>query len=525
MRNWIKFSFLTILLNVSAIAQTFVQGPALIQKNTTAATAAGTTELTSASQTFQIFTGATTQNVDLPDATSIPVGRSFWIVNESSGVVTVRNFGNSTLTTVSANTTAIVYLRAAGSSNGTWSINNTSLPQDLSTGATPTFAGANLQTGTTTLGTIAGSIDGGSATSFEIPNGAAPTTSVFGQIAADNNAWAASRGALQIYDGTANTYAVGALASDTPSSGQVPTWQTGGTITWETPSSSTATLIGPIVQTFTASATYNRTYVFIITEPTTPPLTNATYTNNGVTFTVARDYIAASGVLYARGNNVPASSGVLTKTGGTGDASVTFSSYRAPLYALAECVGPGGGGGGATGGAAQSAAGGPGGGGSYSNKLISGVALGVTETVTVGTGGTAGAAAGGNGGNGSAASAFGAHCTADPGFGGNGDPSPGTAGALTSLGGAGGSSGTGDVVIPGGYGDASFRILNTVSISGTGGQAPNGGGGGRGVSGNATGTDGLIPGGGASGGTSNQAVNRGGGVGARGQVGLTEFFE
>lgn len=68
---------------------------------------------------------------------------------------------------------------------------------------------------------------------IKLPNGAAPTTDTFGQIAADNNAWASGRGALQIYDGTANTYAVAVLASDTPGNGQVPKWNTGGTITWE----------------------------------------------------------------------------------------------------------------------------------------------------------------------------------------------------------------------------------------------------------------------------------------------------
>lgn len=66
-----------------------------------------------------------------------------------------------------------------------------------------------------------------------IPNGIAPTTDTFGQLAADNNAWASSRGALQFFDGTANTYGVGVLASDTPGNGQVPKWNTGGTITWE----------------------------------------------------------------------------------------------------------------------------------------------------------------------------------------------------------------------------------------------------------------------------------------------------
>lgn len=71
--------------------------------------------------------------------------------------------------------------------------------------------------------------------SMNIPNAAAPTTDAFGELAGDNNAWAASRGAPQWFDGTANVYLIGALASDTPGNGEVPTWNTGGTITWETP--------------------------------------------------------------------------------------------------------------------------------------------------------------------------------------------------------------------------------------------------------------------------------------------------
>lgn len=72
------------------------------------------------------------------------------------------------------------------------------------------------------------------ASSFQLPNGAAPTTDAFGEIAGDNNAWAAGRGTVQLFDGTANAYVVAALASDVPSNGQVPTWNTGGTVTWET---------------------------------------------------------------------------------------------------------------------------------------------------------------------------------------------------------------------------------------------------------------------------------------------------
>lgn len=81
---------------------------------------------------------------------------------------------------------------------------------------------------------LADALDLGGETSFEIPNSASPSVTVFGQMAGDNDFWAASRGALIWYDGTAATALVGVLASDTPSNGQVPVWNTGGTVTWET---------------------------------------------------------------------------------------------------------------------------------------------------------------------------------------------------------------------------------------------------------------------------------------------------
>ena len=80
----------------------------------------------------------------------------------------------------------------------------------------------------------------GTSTSFEVPNSATPTTDAFGEIAADNDAWGASRGALQTFDGTASTFVVATLATDTPTNTQVPTWNTGGTITWETPATAPA---------------------------------------------------------------------------------------------------------------------------------------------------------------------------------------------------------------------------------------------------------------------------------------------
>ncbi|MEK7610616.1 MAG: hypothetical protein AAB468_02595, partial [Patescibacteria group bacterium] len=68
---------------------------------------------------------------------------------------------------------------------------------------------------------------------INIVNGASVTTDIFAELGADNNAWATGHGALQFYDGTASTFLVGALTSDAPSNGQVPKWNTDGTITWE----------------------------------------------------------------------------------------------------------------------------------------------------------------------------------------------------------------------------------------------------------------------------------------------------
>lgn len=67
-----------------------------------------------------------------------------------------------------------------------------------------------------------------------------------GAMMQKSNAWATGRGTLMFNDQTADVKVVAALASDTPSNGQVPTWNTGGTITWETPSAGSGTT-NPIV--------------------------------------------------------------------------------------------------------------------------------------------------------------------------------------------------------------------------------------------------------------------------------------
>ena len=67
-----------------------------IATRTSTTTAAGTTTLTIDSAQVQVFTGSTTQNVDLP-TTSVVAGQSYIIVNNSTGVVTVRSSAGNTI--------------------------------------------------------------------------------------------------------------------------------------------------------------------------------------------------------------------------------------------------------------------------------------------------------------------------------------------------------------------------------------------------------------------------------------------
>lgn len=111
------------------------------------------------------------------------------------------------------------------------------------------------------------------------------------------------------------------------------------------------------VQIFTSGSaqTYSKNYAFVISSGNATA--GDTYTNNSVTFTVY-ETVASSTLVYARGSGPPSSSGTLTRTSGSGDATLTFSEYAAPKSLFIRMVGGGGGGGGSGTGAGATAAGG-----------------------------------------------------------------------------------------------------------------------------------------------------------------------
>jgi hypothetical protein len=80
--------------NKIAFASNFVNG------FTTTATAAGTTTLTVASNQIQEFTGTTTQTIKLPSTTTLSTGFQYYIINNSTGTLTIQSNGGSAITTL-----------------------------------------------------------------------------------------------------------------------------------------------------------------------------------------------------------------------------------------------------------------------------------------------------------------------------------------------------------------------------------------------------------------------------------------
>lgn len=207
------------------------------------------------------------------------------------------------------------------------------------------------------------------------------------------------------------------------------------------------------------SGTHNKTYIFAIVSGSAT--IGATYTNNGFTYT-ATETVASGLSIRATGPGVPLASGTLTKTGGTGDATLTFNCYTVCLYMRIRGVAGGGAGAG-------------------------------SSNTTAHDGG-----AGGTGGN----TTFGANLAANGGVGGvqgttNGNP--GGIGGTATLGtgpqginvqGGGGAAGGGSIsssaTLPGAMGGSSFfggaGVGVAAGTAGGAGRTNTGGGGGGGGS-------------------------------------------
>ena len=84
-------------------------------------TAAGTTTaLTASSNHYQKISGSTTQTFTLPDATTLPLGAAFVFDNDSTGAVTVNDFGNTLVDTVTSGAIDFLFVENNSTSAGSW---------------------------------------------------------------------------------------------------------------------------------------------------------------------------------------------------------------------------------------------------------------------------------------------------------------------------------------------------------------------------------------------------------------------
>jgi hypothetical protein len=253
--------------------------------------------------------------------------------------------------------------------------------------------------------------------------------------------------------------------------------------------------------------------------PAAPTATAGTNTTQIATTQFVTSAVAAStaGVSQFNGlTGVVATSVVVQKF----TASGTYTPTAGMLHAIIECQGGGGSSGALTftSGSYTNSSGG--GGGAYARKLVTAAAVGSSQIVTVGAGGAA-PAAGNNVGNAGGTTSVGALCSASGGSGGQ----YAQAGVAISPGGNAGTTGTGDIVVPGGGGgggmgaasaNASFLFGGWGGSSFFSGQTP--------ISLNSNGIAAAANSGGGGAGAQDLGVgNRAGGAGGSGIVIITEF--
>lgn len=92
----------------------------------TTATAGGTTTLVVGDAYQQYFTGSSAQTVKLPVVSTLVLGQSYNIVNNSTGAVTVQSSGANTIVVMSGSSNAIfTVISTSGTGTSSWSFQNT----------------------------------------------------------------------------------------------------------------------------------------------------------------------------------------------------------------------------------------------------------------------------------------------------------------------------------------------------------------------------------------------------------------
>jgi hypothetical protein len=146
------------LANGGTASTTAPQANATLRGWTTTATAGGTTTLTAASSYQQEFTGTLAQTVVLPVVSTLALGWSYEITNNSTGALTVQSSGLNTIGTINAGTTAsLVCVAITGTTAASWDFDIDGFATETGTGSVVRATSPTLVTpalGTPSSGTL-----------------------------------------------------------------------------------------------------------------------------------------------------------------------------------------------------------------------------------------------------------------------------------------------------------------------------------------------------------------------------------
>jgi hypothetical protein len=276
----------TVVASVSPTGTFTGTFPASSLGYTTTVTSGTTVTLTNASTKRQVFTGSTAQNVNLPVASTLTVGDAFYIINDSTAIVTVRSSGANTILAQPAGTMVQYFcILASGTTAASWSDTYDGFNTITGTGnnvlaTSPTLVTPTADTLTLTGATLA-------------INGTTPTIS-------STNASAAS-----IFTTTVTGVTVGTTAIKTTAYPIEVSGTTSGTVTT---SAQLAGFLGIPQNPRTATGTFSYTlvssdagkHIYYTGTPTSAalviPANSAVTFEIGTTFVVMNDLGAATNV-------------------------------------------------------------------------------------------------------------------------------------------------------------------------------------------------------------------------------------
>ena len=291
--------------NVNVSFNNFIAGSAAVTA------AAGTTVLTAASARNQILVGSTTQTFQLPNATTLGLGQSFTFVNNSSGVLTVKDNASTTVETVPSGGVTQLGAVSIATSAGSWGAYSF-IPAAVDWGTNAlNLASTVISGGTWNGGTIATGYGGTGLTTFTTANNAIYSTSA-GALAAGTLPIAAG--------GTASTTlaANNVLLGNGTSALQVVAPSTSGNLltsngtTWQSTAPATAT-ISVTDDTTTATALYPT-----FTSATTGSISGVKVTSTKYTFVPTTGALTAPEIVASNGlvvNNATVSTSFTIPTG------------------------------------------------------------------------------------------------------------------------------------------------------------------------------------------------------------------